>query len=60
MKLALIFSQTQNILFYTLRREKHLYIMFRLRYFTIVCSAYEYKMMDQDVIRGQFYDVQMK
>jgi hypothetical protein len=34
--------------------------MFRLRYFTIVCSAYEYKMMDQDVIRGQFYDVQMK
>ncbi len=49
MKLALIFCQKQKILFYALRREKHLYIMFRLRYFTIVCNANECKIMDQDV-----------
>jgi hypothetical protein len=34
-----------------------LYIMFRLRYFTIVCNANEYKMMGQGASLGQLYDV---
>ncbi len=29
------------------KKGKHLYIMFRLRYFTTVCNVNEYKMMDQ-------------
>jgi hypothetical protein len=32
--------------------------MFRLRYFTIVCNANEYKMMGQGASLGQLYDVQ--
>jgi hypothetical protein len=35
-----------------------LYVMFRLRNFTIVCNANEYKMMGQGASLGQLYDVQ--
>jgi hypothetical protein len=37
-----------------------LYIMFRLRYFTIVHNINEYKMMGQGASLGQLYDVQKK
>ncbi len=55
----LICCQMQNVLFYVLEREMFVQNV-RLRYFTMLCSNTEYERMDQDLGRGQLYDVRNK
>ncbi len=56
---ANILSDAKYFILY-FKKGKCLYIMFVLRYFTIVCNTSEYKMMSQDPSQGQLYDVQDK
>jgi hypothetical protein len=54
-------KNSSSVMFLTLKGKKLcLYIMFRLRYFTIVCNNNEYKMMSQGSSLGQLYNVQNK
>ncbi len=54
-----ILSEAKCFILY-FKKGKHLYIMFRLRYFTSLCNTNECKMMGQDTGLGQLYDVQNK